>query len=100
MPVDIAEEQARACAVEMSNMISPTLHNALAGVAEYGSGSEDDEMPGLVSEEESEEESEDEDEPRPLPLPKPSAEHFPESHLRLFCEKEMHRHVLASVATA
>ena len=102
MPVvtDIEEQEARGHAVAMSSIISPTLTNALAGLAAYESD-EDDDMPDPVSNSESSEEEEDDDDnARANPFTKPSTQHFPESHVRLFCEKEMHKHVLASVAAA
>ena len=102
MPVvtDIEEQEARGHAVAMSSIISPTLTNALAGLAAYESD-EDDDMRDLVSNSESSEEEEDDDDTAPAnPFTQPSTQHFPESHVRLFCEKEMQKHVLASVAAA
>eukprot|EP01044_Picomonas_judraskeda_P009492 COSAG03_NODE_1158_length_4691_cov_14.777657_7_plen_77_part_00 len=73
MPVvtDIEEQEARGHAVAMSSIISPTLTNALAGLAAYESD-EDDDMPDLVSNSESSEEEEDDDDNAPAnPFTKP-----------------------------
>ena len=94
MPVvsDIMEEAARGFAVETSAVISPTLYNALAGVEQYGSDSSDD----------AESPSEDEDNAGPVLRSRtaPSTQHFRQSDITLYCQKQVHQQVLASVAMA